>query len=74
MSIAQLALPASKLPLQSFESYLYSLKTSDVLHGSCLTMCLVSARESVSTDNKIPQEDLSILNIDAPNAWTHPHL
>ena len=50
MSIAQLALPASKLPLQSFESYLYSLQTSHVLHGSCLTVCLTSAHESVSAD------------------------
>ena len=37
---------ASKPPSQSVESYLYSLQTSHVLHGSCLIMCLSSARES----------------------------
>lgn len=31
----------------SIESYLYSIQTSRVLHGSCLTMYLVSACESV---------------------------
>ena len=34
---------------QSIGSYLYSLQTSRVLHGSCLIMCLASARESVLT-------------------------
>jgi hypothetical protein len=29
------------------ESYLYSFQTSRALHGSCLTTCFVSARESV---------------------------
>ena len=32
---------------QSVESYLYSLQTSLVLHGSCLIMCLASACDSV---------------------------
>ena len=31
---------ASKPPSQSVESYLYSLQTSHVLHGSCLSTCI----------------------------------
>ena len=45
---------ASKRPSQSVESYLYSLQTSRVLHGSYLTTCLASARASVSTAIILP--------------------
>ena len=45
---------ASKPPSQSVESYLYSLQTSRVLHGSYLTTCLASARASVSTAIILP--------------------
>jgi hypothetical protein len=37
----------SKPLLQSAESYLYTLQTSRVLLGSCLTMCIALAHESV---------------------------
>lgn len=35
-----------KCPFLSIQSYLYSLQTLRVLHGSCLTTCLALARES----------------------------
>jgi hypothetical protein len=35
-------------------SFLYSLQTSHVLHGSCLSMCLVSGCEFVSVDITLP--------------------
>jgi hypothetical protein len=38
----------------SIPSYLYSLQTSCVLHGSCLSKCLVSVPESVSADITLP--------------------
>jgi hypothetical protein len=37
----------SKPLSQSIESYFNSLQTSHVLHGSCLTICLASAHDSV---------------------------
>ena len=45
---------ANKPPSQSVESYLYSLQTSRVFHGSYLTTCLASARASVSTAIILP--------------------
>ena len=38
----------------SIHSYLSSLQTSCVLHGSCLTTCLASAHESISADITLP--------------------
>jgi hypothetical protein len=56
-SLAKLAMQENQAPLPqslSFESYLYSLQTSRVLHGSGLSMCLASTCESVSADITVP--------------------